>query len=289
MIFISSSTVRHRKVRDSILELVSYGFKNIELSGGTEYYEGLEDDLVELRAKYNLKYLCHNYFPPPKENFVLNIASLNDEIYGKSCEHFAKAIRLSNKLGSKKFGIHAGFFIDLKLDEIGRGIYKKKFFDKEKSIERFCKGFNELKGISGDVELYIENNVFSQTNYETYKGEVPFMLCSSSHFKELKNKIEFNLLLDLAHLQVSSKSLNLNFDSEFSFLIKNSDYLHVSENNGLEDLNNPIKKDSLLMSMLIKQSLNGKDFTLEIYDDIKNVKESYKILMDGVKIEKYDM
>ena len=49
MIYISTSCVKHSKIKDSVEELASNGFKNIELSGGTEYYENFEIDLIELR------------------------------------------------------------------------------------------------------------------------------------------------------------------------------------------------------------------------------------------------
>ena len=74
MIFVSSSCVEHTKIKDSILELASNGFGNIELSGGTEYYENYIEDLLVLKKTFNLRYLIHNYFPPPKEHFVLNLA-----------------------------------------------------------------------------------------------------------------------------------------------------------------------------------------------------------------------
>ena len=61
MIFVSSSCVKHKSIKESVQDLAKNGFKNIELSGGTKYYENLEKDLLELKYKYNLSYRCHNY------------------------------------------------------------------------------------------------------------------------------------------------------------------------------------------------------------------------------------
>ena len=94
MIYVSSSCVQHKKIKDSVLDLVSNGFKNIELSGGTEYYDGFEYELLELKDKYSLNYICHNYFPPPKEHFVLNLASQDHEVYTKTLNHLKQAIVL---------------------------------------------------------------------------------------------------------------------------------------------------------------------------------------------------
>jgi len=188
MIYVSSSCGKHKKIKDSVQELVNNGFENIELSGGTEHYDGFENDLLELKEKYNLNYICHNYFPPPKEHFVLNLASLDNEVYNKTFEHFKNAIEVSKRLGAKRFGFHAGFFIDIKVSEIGKKISKVNLFDKEKSIEIFSKGFIELQSIVGDIKLYVENNVFSSTNAKTYKNENLFMLTNSTEYKELKKK-----------------------------------------------------------------------------------------------------
>ena len=142
MIYISSACVKHKKIRDSVQELADNGFKNIELSGGTEYYENFETDLLELKEKYNLTYLCHNYFPPPEKPFVLNLASLNNETFEMSFKHLQKVISLSNRLGAEKFGFHAGFYIDIKLDEIGKKLSRDNLFDEKESVERFCNAFN---------------------------------------------------------------------------------------------------------------------------------------------------
>ena len=48
--------------------------------------------------QYNFEYLVHNYFPIPKHSFVLNIASLDDEIRKMSINHIKKAINQSDFL-----------------------------------------------------------------------------------------------------------------------------------------------------------------------------------------------
>ena len=111
MIYLSSACSSNKKIGDAIREIARLGFKNIELTGGTQYYDEYETDLLRLQDKYHLNYLVHNYFPPPQEPFVLNLASPNPEIYQKSLQHCYNAIALAKKLGAKQLGFHAGFFI----------------------------------------------------------------------------------------------------------------------------------------------------------------------------------
>jgi sugar phosphate isomerase/epimerase len=282
MIYISTSCIKHNKIKDSVEELASNGFKNIELSGGTEYYENFENDLLELKDKYSLNYRCHNYFPPPKKPFVLNLASLNDETFQMSFNHLQKVVALSNRLGADKFAFHAGFFIDIKLNEIGKKLSRDKLFDQNEAVENFCSAYRKIKERAGDVSLFIENNVFSRTNAETYSNENPFMMTNFSDYQSLREKIDFNLLLDVAHLKVSAKTLGLNWKSEFENMISESNYIHISDNDGFHDLNNQLTKSSNLLSMLRQSDTKNKDFTLEIYDNMNVIKESYEILNEAV-------
>ena len=282
MIYISSSCIKHKKIKDSVQELAENGFRNIELSGGTRYYDDFENDLLKLKEKYKLNYRCHNYFPPPEKPFVLNLASLNDETFEMSIDHLEKVIALSKNLGAAKFAFHAGFFIDIKLNEIGKKLSRDNLFDQEKSIERFCSAYSVIKEKAGNLLLFIENNVFSKTNFQTYEGENPFMMTNFNDYKSLKEKIDFNLLLDVAHLKVSVETLGLNWEDEFKNMICESSYIHVSDNDGFHDLNNQLTEESNLMMMLEESDTENKDFTLEIYDGMDSIKKSYDVLSKAI-------
>jgi len=282
MIYISTSCVKNTKIKDSVEELATNGFKNIELSGGTEYYDNFEFDLLDLKDKYNLNYRCHNYFPPPKEPFVLNLASLDDEIFQMSFDHLQEAISLSHRLGADKFAFHAGFFINIRLSEIGKKLSKSNLFNKAESIDRFCNAFKLLKNKANGIDLFIENNVFSKKNADTYSGDNPFMMTNFDEYKLLKQKIDFNLLLDVAHLKVSAKTLNLNWRDEFKNMIHESSYIHVSDNDGLSDLNNKLENTSDLWATLKDCETTDKDFTIEVYGPIKSIESSYESLQSAI-------
>lgn len=277
MIYISSSCVKFKKISESVAFLARHGFENIELSGGTNYYPNIEDDLIELRDKYNLSYLIHNYFPPPEKHFVLNLASLNDQIFNETINHYQKAINLVKKIGAKKYGLHAGFFIDPSVNDLGKKIKRNPTSNKEDAIKRFCEGFNRINKHTGSIELYVENNVISASNYKSYNKNI-FMLTNSSEYYKLKEDIGFNLLLDVGHLKVSCQTLGLKFEEEFEILWNLSDYIHLSDNDGLHDSNKAISSDSEFYTLLKKYSLSDKIFSLEIYDNLEDLKNTYKLL-----------
>lgn len=274
MIYVSSSCIKTKNLEEAIESLVSEGIVNIELSGGTKYDENIINTLVRLKDAHKLKLMAHNYFPPPKEDFVLNLASLNDDIYNRSMEHYKKAIEVSMAVGSTSFGMHAGFYINIATDQLGKRIRKSELFDKKKAKARFCKGFEELKTLAKGIDLYIENNVFSDANFQEYPESNPFMLTCYEEYEELKEMLDFNLLLDVAHLKVSSKTLGLNFKTELKNMSKESDYWHLSDNNNLADENKGFDKE--LLESLEALTTRPKQATIEVYEDISIVSKSCK-------------
>lgn len=279
MIYISTSCVKNNSIKKSIKQIVDFGYTNIELSGGTDYYPEIVDDLVSLKDKYNLNFICHNYFPPPKEHFVLNLASLDIATQEKTFQFLKNTIKLSDKLKLREFGFHAGFFLNIPLDEIGEKIQNQPLFNKKEAINQFCKSYTKLDSLTNS-KLYIENNVISRPNYEKF-GEDIFMLTSSKDYFRLKKLINFDLILDVAHLKVSCNSLNLNFEMELDSLIHQTDYIHVSDNSGITDDNIGLKKDSELYSILSNYCLKNKKITLEVYDNsFREIEESYKLISD---------
>jgi len=277
MIYISSSCTKHKKISQSIEFIANQGFKNIELSGGTNYYNDIIDDLKKLKVRYKLNYLVHNYFPPPKNHFVLNLASLDDEIYNKTLDHYKSAINLAKEVGATKFGLHAGFFIDPRIDQLGNPISYQQVADKEMAIKRFCNGFNILKEQTDSIDLYVENNVISASNFETY-GENILMLTNSDEYIQLSQQLDFNLLVDVAHLKVSCKTLGLNFSEELKILWDKSDYIHLSDNDGYSDSNYPLLQESEIFDFLKFHFKNDNTYSLEIYKGIEEVKKTFNLI-----------
>ncbi len=72
--------------------LIESGINSIELSGGVSSEDNIEK-LIELKEK--AKFQIHNYFPPPKIPFVLNLGSADEEISKLSMNHIENAKMLS--------------------------------------------------------------------------------------------------------------------------------------------------------------------------------------------------
>lgn len=279
MIYVSSSCLKSKSITHAIECLEKMGFKNIELSGGTYSYKDITEDLIGLKERLGLRYFCHNYFASPREEFVVNLGSLNDAVYEKSIEHLKSAIKISSLIGAKKFGIHAGFFLDPTIEQFGDNIPLVPLFDREKSINRFCEGYKILKSVSGDVELYIENNAYSFLCSKRYgKDTLPFMLLHYGDFVNLRKRLDFKMLLDVAHLKVSSNSLGLDYFGELMNMFVETDYIHLSHTMGIHDQHERISINDPILDIFKTKGLKGKDITLEIYGDMEGLIESRDII-----------
>jgi sugar phosphate isomerase/epimerase len=283
MIYISSACSKQKRIGPAIQELADQGHQNIELTGGTRYYDGYESDLLELKEKYGLNFLVHNYFPPPKDPFILNLASLDTDIYEKSLHHLKKALRLTRLIGGSRFGFHAGFFVDRPVNEIGQQFGKSKIYSRKKALKRFVSGFQILKEEFNEIDLYIENNCYSESNGQVYGSDVPFMLLGADDYKELRNQIEFHLLLDIGHLMVTANTCHLDFEKEFQSLFNHSDYIHISSNDGKHDQNFGLTDKGKLFEILTDCNWENKIISLEIYEGLKALRNTYSMVSSLIK------
>jgi sugar phosphate isomerase/epimerase len=262
MIFVSTGGKRQLASTQYAQELFLLGLKNIELSGGA-FSDSFERDLQTISLYMNLR--IHNYSPPPRDPFVFNLASTDCNIKRLSINHAKNSIILAAKFGANLYSFHAGFRIDPRVRELGTGFSKYSLIDRDIAIESFGEavlGLAEFARYEG-VKLLIENNVIGATNFKVYQ-EDPLLLTNSDEIKSFMPKMPANVgvLLDVAHLYVSSRTLGLDPILEHNEIASWVEAYHLSENNGLEDLNLPITENSWFWDC-IKKDLNY--YSLEIY------------------------
>ncbi len=280
MIYVSSSCIKKDTIAEVIKLLAEKGIKNIELSGGTQYYEGIAKDLYTLKEKYGLTYACHAYFPPPEKPFVVNLASCNDEIYQRSIEHYNQCIKILKQIDCKVLSVHAGFMVEVRIDEIGKRLSKKIVYDERMAYERFCRAYQYLSKqcSNSGIKLFLENNVLSSDNFNEFEHHNYMMMTDYSSIKKMRELLDFNLLLDLGHLHVSAKTLGLNFQRECRELREYVAWMHLSENDGIVDEHKTLIKESEIMCEFRKIYTLNINVTLETVGDIKEILQSMQFV-----------
>ncbi len=278
MIFVSSASLKEKNLNKLLNNFKKNKISRVELSGGTEF----NNEVSSIIKKYNknMKFTLHNYFPPPKKEFILNLGSLDERNRQDSLKLCKRAINICKKHKITKYAVHAPFLIDFTPDEAGKLIKKRTLANRKKVIIQFIKSWKELKKLAGNkVDLYIENNVLSFENYKNFNFKNPFLLTDYKSYLELKKKIDFKILLDFGHLFVSCKTLNKKFQKEANKLTRLTDYFHISDNNGIGDQNKGLIKNSEIFKFLKQRKIKkNSTVTLEIYQSINIIKKNIKII-----------
>lgn len=280
MIYVSTACIKKEKISDILQIYLDAGIQNIELSGGTSYYPEIEEDLKKYGEIYGLNYACHSYFPPPKQDFVVNLASCNDEIYERSLAHYEKCIELLKQIKCKTLSIHAGFYVEVTPQNIGKKLSRDIIYNKDKAMKRFCNAYKIINVLCEDngIKLYLENNVLSQGNYLQFGNKNLLMLTDFESYIELKQQLEFELLLDLGHLHVSANVLKKNYKEEIMKFASFVQWIHMSENNGAWDQHRPLYKNGKILGIYQECFDNKIPVTLETNGSMENILDSISLL-----------
>jgi sugar phosphate isomerase/epimerase len=262
MIYTSTGGFRGKTAFETSRQLLDEGINCIELSAGT-YSESLLSDLKALTK--DIRFQVHNYFPPPANPFVINLGSLDPEIGDRSVAHVKQALEWCQVLGGDHYSFHAGFLLDPKVDELGRKIINRNLFDRDACTEIFIDRVSHLAGIAQEagITLMVENNVLSAKNAIEFEKN-PLLMCDPDESRKIMTMMPSNvgLLIDVAHLKVSSRSLGFDPGRMFDQCRERIAGYHLSDNDGLEDSNQPFTEDAWFWPNL---KADVGYYTVEVY------------------------
>ena len=277
MIFISTGMINNQSAVKTTKEFLDLGIKEIELSGGL-YEENIPDKIKKFKKLASFQ--VHNYFPPPKVSFTLNLATFDKDLLNICYEHLKNSIRLSSELEGNYYSFHAGFLIDPQPKELGKKFKKRKINNKQEAIKIYIERLNYLSVFAKKegVELLIENNVLNKQHYKIFEQD-PFLMTSTDDALYIMKNTPKNvsLLVDFAHLKVAAKTLNFN---PVDFLKICDPWIkgyHLSDNNGEYDTNDLITESSWFWPYIKK---NLEYYTLEIKCDNKSILLDQKKLVN---------
>ncbi len=246
---------------------------DIELSAGF-YEENYKERISQLISSGN-SLAFHNYYPRPKKDFVLNLGSQQNDILLKTRNHCKEAIKTASELKIPYYSIHAGFCIDPTPSSLGKNVggFSVNSFSKVRStflneiykIAAFAKDYN--------VSLMIENNVTSENTFKKYEGKNILLMSDLEDTIDLIHNLPSNVgwLCDVAHLKVSATSFKfdpLDLIKKYSKFIKG---YHLSDNDGLEDTNQPFNSKSWFMPYLKQVDY----VSVEVYDKLDVIKDCW--------------
>ncbi|MCK4735089.1 MAG: sugar phosphate isomerase/epimerase [Methanophagales archaeon] len=274
--YVSTSCLSSKYNFSQILDVYTKsGIKNVELG----ICKDSTLDVTKLIKKYDLNYIVHHYFPPPKKPFIVNLASQDKQILRKSIDQIIKSIDFCADFDINFFSFHAGFRVDpdmnLKFDFNNIPEYENSFNTFKESVVKIV-DYAERRS----VKVAIENNVLSEYNLIDGQNKL-LLMCELCEFERLFNEItskNLGVLLDIGHLKVTSNLLK--FDAEeFIHELKDKTFaVHVHENNGRIDEHKCISEGDWSLA-IVNSYFKNKDIPIVLECKCSNEKELENGLM----------
>lgn len=277
-IYISSNAFLDKRIDSIFTQCERWGITSLEL-GSAIHYDSRACQKVRTKYK-SLRILLHNYFPAPIKKFVLNLGARDRQICNISRILVKRALELSAQIRTPFYGVHAGFAYHAVPSLLGKKQTKLEHFPLEECYEIFGESVYCLSKTAKrlGVQLLIENNVVEPYNLIDGTNKsflVAGVSDSLTFFKECKN-LGVGMLLDVGHLNVSSRTLTF---SKKEYITKLSLYIkafHLSENDGVEDTHFPLNKKSWFLPYL--KNFKNTSFTIEVNNNLPGAIESTALL-----------
>ena len=209
------------------------GVAGLEFGSRPDHESGVEAFLRGLGGST----ILHNYFPPPLEPFVFNVASPDPTIRQRSLDLARRALWISAEIGAPCYAIHAGFVVDPNdFDGVSYVFPSATAEDREDAHRRFVDAVHVLgtEADSAGVRLLIENNVCPAR----LRGKLLLQL--SEEFARMFDDLgptapRIGILLDTGHLLVSAAT----FGRDAAGFVRDHRErilgLHLHENDRAED------------------------------------------------------
>lgn len=267
--FVSSGAFQSQSVNEIISLAEAFGINHIELASGCRYSDDMLREVRTERARPNT-YLVHNYFPPPKNPFVLNLASTNDEQRAASLTHARAAIDLCVELDCPFFSVHSGFAVDLTPEMLGKPQMQAELepVAYDLAMEIFKSVVAELANYAAErgKDLLLENNVVAPRALKK-SGDSPMLMVRPDEIADFFVDLRLpnlGLLLDVGHANVSATSYGFDRMAFVEKVLPFVGAFHLSGNNGQEDQNHMFGENEWFTPFLHEHQ--DKPMVIEVYN-----------------------
>ena len=281
MFYVSTTFIKDGlSVNIAIRKLLKHNIKNIEL-GSNHCFEKKYSFL----KKNNINYCVHNYFPIPKETFVVNIASQKKVIRYKSLKHIKKAIKFSKNIDAKLYTFHPGFVTDPEGSNISKkimifyGIKKLEISNYSKSWHLMIKSIKEIIKFAKKqgVKIAIE----SEGSVRSKKHLLMQRPVEFRKFYKIFNKKDIGINLNIGHLNLAANAFKFNKTRFIKNIKSKIIAMELSHNFGVKDDHLPLKKNSWYWSIIKDKKYDDIPKILEFRNtSIRKIISNYKLVQN---------
>jgi sugar phosphate isomerase/epimerase len=252
-LYISTGAFQTRDLGEILACCVVQGIESLELGSGLPYAEH-HLALVRQYHQRPMRYLIHNYFPPPQRPFVLNLASTDPETLTRSRDHARRAIDLATELSVPCYSVHAGSAMHAAPEDLGRPLSHRAHPDVQRAYALFVESLSALAayGASRGVRLLVENHVVAPFNL--VDGRNTFLFASTAEqilalMRDVASPT-LGMLVDVGHVNVTAQSLGFDRDRFIERIAPHVEAFHLSDNDGTVDDNMPFTREVWFLKWL---------------------------------------
>lgn len=240
------------RATDVIDVMVTHGITRIEIGSIHAY----EPDLAPRLAAVPAEFLVHNYFPPPPDPFVVNLASLDDRIRDRSLRHALDSLAFCAGIGAPIYTVHPGFLSDpsethapslrnynFRFEAVPAGNGQAK-----EAFRRFLAAVRVLGTQAGDlgVQLAVETQGSMSNPHQ-------LLLQTPEEFEEFLAEtadLPVGINLNLAHLRLASGAFGFDLGPVLKRLAPRAIAVEVSHHDGTVDEHRPLVDGAWYWSIL---------------------------------------
>jgi sugar phosphate isomerase/epimerase len=228
------------------------------------------DGLADRLRDYGMHYLVHNYFPPPADPFVLNLASSEGATRRRSLDFVEDALELCAVVGSPLYSVHGGFVTDPVVGADGRLVFPDPPHRAagEEAMDRYIAAIAHAADSAQrlDLDLLVENNVCTPEN----RGKL--LLQTDEEIASLFAQVDspaLGLLLDAGHLTVTAATLGFDRNEFVERLTPWIRAIHAHENDGAVDSHHPVRTGGWVASLLARVADDVVVVEEAAFDDVR--------------------
>lgn len=281
--FVSTAAPRTPRGLWQLLDaFAAHGLGCVEL-GASEL--GPEPALAQRLRGTGLVFVIHNYFPPPADAFVLNLASADAEIARRSRELVADALELSAALEAPYYSVHSGWITDpIGFDGTSFILPEPEGQERvDAAWQRFLDGIGGAldRGEELGVRLLVENSVCT----DALVGKL--LLMQAAEFEALFDAFadrNLGMLLDTGHLNVTARTLDFDRTAFVDVVAPHIEAFHLHDNDSLEDLHRPATSDSWALDVVRRPQFGDATVCVEASFDSVPALAAYVRTLERIRV-----
>jgi sugar phosphate isomerase/epimerase len=238
MIYVSTlcleAALRKLPIAEILALFSESGIYDVELGSALKY----DPDLQSAVDNFSGRFIVHNYFPTPKEPFLLNPATSDPDLLKRTRSFVIEALEFCARNKIPYYSFHSGVFDATRPDKAASPAQRRAALDR---MIRFVDQIAPLAESLG-VQVGLENQDPNDAPHAAMKD--------ADDIRYFLQRSPASLHLDLGHLRVAAHSFHFSAQELSTEVRQRIVGIHINDNNGLADQHLPLTPASDNLAIL---------------------------------------